>query len=138
MRAWFVSWITNPFRYTENPIQRIPNMIDRLIAQLSRPVPMRTLVLRKLLRKYKFGSFETRLRAGAVNRPNYAWCLFYAAQQARLLGYKAVTVIELGVAGGNGLVCLCELREEVMAALGVEIYLVGFDAGSGLPESSDP
>ena len=99
---------------------------------------MRTLFMRKLLRKWKIGSFETRVRASAVKRPNYGWCLYFAAQQAKLLGFKAVTVVELGVAGGNGLVCLCDMREEVKAALGIEIHLVGFDAGSGLPESTDP
>lgn len=112
--------------------------IDFLISQLARPVPMRTLLLRKLLKSWKLGSFETRLRAGAVPRPNYAWCMYYAAQQAKALGYAAVTIAELGVAGGNGLVCLCGLREEVKQALGIEIIIVGFDAGSGLPESTDP
>lgn len=72
-----------------------------------------------------------------MNRTNYAWCLYYAAQQAKALGYRAVTVLELGVAGGNGLVALCGLREEAEKALGIEIVLVGFDAGTGLPDSTD-
>jgi hypothetical protein len=114
------------------------NQIDYWISQLSRPVPIRALVMRKLLRKWKLGSFETRLRASAVNRPHYAWCLYYAALQAKGLGYRAITVVELGVAGGNGLICLCDLRDEVKKALGIDIVIVGFDAGSGLPESTDP
>jgi hypothetical protein len=114
------------------------SLLDRSIYQLSRPVPLRTLILRKFLRRWPVGSYETRLRAGAVQRPNYAWCLYYAALQAKGLGYRAVTAVELGVAGGNGLVCLCDHRKTIQKELGIEVVLVGFDAGSGLPSSDDP
>jgi hypothetical protein len=113
------------------------SFVDRSIYQLSRPVPLRTLVLRKLLKLWPVGSYETRLKIGAVNRPSYAWCLYYAAQQAKALGYSAITAVELGVAGGNGLVCMCEHRKTIKKELGIEVVLVGFDAGTGLPESSD-
>lgn len=111
--------------------------IDQYLYQLSRPVPIRTLALRKLLRTCPIGSYETRLRAGGVHRPNYGWCLYYAARQAKALGYSVITAVELGVAGGNGLVCLCRHREEIRKALGIEVVLVGFDAGSGMPATSD-
>lgn len=114
------------------------SLLDRCIYHLSRPVPLRALAVRKLLKEWPIGSYETRIRAGAVDRPNYAWCAFYAAQEAKALGYSAVTVAELGVAGGNGLVCLCEHREAIRRTLGIDVKVVGFDAGSGLPESSDP
>lgn len=114
------------------------SLVDRCIYHLSRPVPLRTLLVRKLLKEWQIGSYESRVRAGAVDRPNYAWCAYFAAQQAKLLGYSAVTIVELGVAGGNGLVCLCEHREAIRKELGIEVVVVGFDAGSGLPSSNDP
>ncbi len=65
-------------------------------------------------------------------------CLYYAALQARCLGYSAMTAVELGVAGGTGLLCMAEHAESIRKELGIEIMVVGFDAGSGLPASSEP
>jgi hypothetical protein len=110
---------------------------DRLIDIATRPVPLRTLLLRKLLIRWPIVSYETRLRVGAVQRPHYGWCTYYAAAEAKALGYKAMTVVEFGVAGGNGLMCLCRHRDEIEKQLGIEIVVVGFDSGMGLPASSD-
>jgi hypothetical protein len=112
--------------------------IDRLIDYASRPVPLRTIILRKFLRRWPIGSYEARLRAQAVERPDYAWCVYFAALEAKALGQKAMSVVEFGVAGGNGLVCLCEHKKAIERALGIDILVVGFDSGSGLPASSDP
>ena len=112
--------------------------IDRLISLVSRPVPLRTLLLRKILRSFPVGSYEARLRADAVDRPNYGWCVYFAARQAKALGYKAITVIEFGVAGGHGLACLCKHKKAIQKALGIEILVFGFDTGSGLPASKEP
>lgn len=65
-------------------------------------------------------------------------CLYHAALQAKRLGHRAITAVELGVAGGKGLLCMSEHAGAIQRELGVEIAVVGFDAGSGLPESSDP
>jgi hypothetical protein len=112
--------------------------MDRLINLASRPEPLRVLLLRKMLRRWPIGSYEARLRAGGVDRPNYGWCLYYAAMEAKALGHKAITVIEFGVAGGNGVMCLCDHKEAIEKELGIEILVVGFDSGSGLPASTDP
>lgn len=113
-------------------------MIDRIVDIATRPVPLRTLIARRLLRRWPVGSYRARLHAGAVNRPAYGWCLYHAAIEARALGHKAITVVELGVAGGNGLVCILEHRKEIERDLKVELVVVGFDAGTGLPASDDP
>jgi hypothetical protein len=99
---------------------------------------LRIRVLRKFLRKFPLGSFETRLAVGGFDRPWYAWCLFYAATQAKVLGYKAITALELGVAGGNGLRFLCRYRDEIERATSMKIFISGLDRGTGLPASSDP
>jgi hypothetical protein len=111
---------------------------DRALSLAMRPVPVRTLVLRELLRRWPIGSYRARLHVGAVRRPNYGWCVYHAAEEALSLGYKAITVIEFGVAGGNGLVNLCQHKKEIQKELGIEIAVVGFDTGIGLPASHDP
>ena len=65
-------------------------------------------------------------------------CLYYAAFQAKRLGYPAMTAVELGVAGGKGLLCMCEHANAIQKELGIEIIVIGFDTGSGLPKTSDP
>lgn len=111
---------------------------NRLVDVAARPVPLRTLIIRNLLRRWQIGSYRTRLNVGALDRPHYGMCLYHAAEEAKALGYKAMTAIELGVAAGNGLLCLCEHREQIQKSLGIEINLRGFDSGSGLPSTSDP
>ncbi|MFZ0273387.1 MAG: hypothetical protein WB524_26355 [Acidobacteriaceae bacterium] len=112
-------------------------LTDRFVDIATRPVPLRTLIARRLLQRFPIGSWEWRLRVGAVRRPHYAWCLHYAALQARGLGYRAMTVVELGVAGGSGLLCLCDHAAQVRKELGIDIRLVGFDSGGGLPTTTD-
>lgn len=114
------------------------SFVDRYIHHLSQPWSIRTRSIRKLLRHANIGSFEARLRAGAVLRPHYAMCLYYAALQAKRLGHRAMTAVELGVAGGSGLLCMSEHARTIQKELGVEIVVIGFDAGAGLPETSDP
>ena len=101
-------------------------------------MPLRARFFRKLLRYVRIGSFEARLRAGALRRPDYATCLYYAALQAKRLGYSAMTVVELGVAGGNGLLSMCEHAAAIRKEVGIEFVISGFDGGSGLPQSNDP
>jgi len=113
-------------------------LIDRLIDLSTRPVPLRALALRKILQKVPIGSYWARLRAAAVERPWYGWCLYHAAVEAKALGHRAMTAIEFGVAGGAGLLCLCRHRDQVERAIGIEILVHGFDTGTGLPNSEDP
>jgi len=119
-------------------VEIVLSTLDRYIRSWSQPLPLRTRWIRKLLRHLKIGSFEARLWAGALRRPHYAMCLYYAALQAKRLGYPAMTAVELGVAGGKGLLCMCEHASAIQKELGIEIVVTGFDAGSGLPESNDP
>ncbi|HUY18550.1 MAG TPA: hypothetical protein VMV15_04925 [Candidatus Binataceae bacterium] len=112
-------------------------IIDRFIDLAARPVPLRTLLIRRLLQRFPIGSYRARLNAGAVARPWYGLCVYLAALEARALGYRAITVVELGVAGGRGLLCLCEHAAEVERAVGIKIHVCGLDTGSGLPSTED-
>jgi len=74
---------------------------------------------------------------GLVDRPHYAFGLLRAAQEARNLGHGAITVIEFGVAGGNGLLAMERYAKDISRLLGLEIHVVGFDTGTGLPAPHD-
>jgi hypothetical protein len=114
------------------------SLLDRSITLAGSPIPFRTRILRKLLRRFPVGSFAARLRAGGFERPALAFCLYNAALEAKALGHTAFTALEFGVAGGSGLLILCKYRDQIEAELNIKIHLIGLDAGSGLPQSTDP
>lgn len=70
-------------------------------------------------------------------RSHFTWSVVQAAHLAKALGQSRVSVIELGVAGGNGLLALERAAElvEPRFAIGIDVY--GFDAKSGLPRPRD-
>lgn len=70
-------------------------------------------------------------------RPNYTWGVLHGAHLAKALGINRVSVVEFGVAGGNGLVSLERIAEKVEGILGVGIDVYGFDTGVGLPKPED-
>jgi hypothetical protein len=72
-----------------------------------------------------------------ARRPHYAYCTYQTARLAKALGLDAISVVELGVAGGNGLVLLEELAATISEVVGIRIETFGFDAGTGMPAPSD-
>jgi hypothetical protein len=70
-------------------------------------------------------------------RPNYVWGVLQGAHLAKSLGIERISVIEFGVAGGNGLVALDHIAQRVEDILGVGIDVYGFDTGAGLPKPTD-
>jgi hypothetical protein len=111
-------------------------MFQLLRLAYSNPYPVRA-AIRRLIRFLKLGSYQNRVRIGAVPRPQYAFCVFHAALLAKRLGYRRISAIEFGVAGGNGLLALEYHAREVSRCLGVDVEVYGFDTGSGLPRPSD-
>ena len=75
--------------------------------------------------------------AGHLVRPNYTWAVLHSAYLAKSLGIPRISVIEFGVAGGNGLVALEEVAARVEPMFGVKIDVIGFDTGEGLPRVLD-
>lgn len=67
----------------------------------------------------------------------YAYGVLVATHLAARLGLPAITVAELGVAGGNGLVELERLAAIIGEHHGVAVHTVGFDLGSGMPPPVD-
>jgi hypothetical protein len=75
--------------------------------------------------------------SGLPVRPNYTWCVLHAASVAANTGVPEISVIEFGVAGGNGLIALEAVAAEAERVLGVGIRVYGFDTGEGLPPAVD-
>jgi hypothetical protein len=69
--------------------------------------------------------------------PQYAYGIVQAVALASELGIKNLSVLELGVAGGNGLVALQRYSMTHSEAAGVDIHVVGFDLGKGMPPPVD-
>jgi hypothetical protein len=80
---------------------------------------------------------QTRLDLDLLPRPYYAYGTHQAAVQARRLGLRSMSVIELGVAGGTGLVVLEQTADLIGRAVGIDIQVFGFDSGGGLPPPAD-
>jgi len=74
---------------------------------------------------------------GSTLRPNYAWGVLQGAHLAKAIGITRVSVIECGVAGGNGLISLENISEKVQEIFDVGIDVYGFDTGTGLPKPVD-
>jgi hypothetical protein len=70
-------------------------------------------------------------------RAHYVWGVMQAARLAAVLGIGAISVLELGVAGGNGLVALEAIAERIKEEYDLEIEVYGFDMGKGLPKPID-
>ncbi len=109
------------------------NIIQLLSRIAFYPLPLRVHFFKTLLKINKWLPYSTRLEFDALVRPNYGFCIYNAAQLAKSLGLKRISIIEFGVAGGNGLVNLEQHAEEISKALDIEFEIYGFDMGSGLP-----
>lgn len=103
-----------------------------LLSQLTR-IPG----VRGLWQRYPSGSIPDRVRFGIWPRPHYAYGVNFAADLAKKLGLREVSVIEFGVAGGNGLLALEECAARIGDYHGVKVHTWGFDAGVGLPMAMD-
>ena len=67
-------------------------------------------------------------------RPHYETILYETSKTAIKLGEKEIFVIELGVAGGDGIRSLHNYKKNIEKVLDIKIFIAGFDSGSGLPE----
>lgn len=81
--------------------------------------------------------FERRIELALLAKPAYAYCVLRGAQLAQRLGIAEVSVLELGVAGGNGLLAMEAHAAEVERLTGVSVRVFGLDTGEGLYEPAD-
>ncbi len=118
-------------------IQRKPNLIERdglmpgLVTKLNRKIW--TCLVGEKAWIDRHGDFRTRERYGLIARPNYLYGMLRAADVAKYFGTRCVTVIEFGVASGAGLLNMIDLAFAIEKETGLELRIVGFDTGRGLP-----
>lgn len=82
-------------------------------------------------------TFPWARRQPVDTRSHYLWGTLLAARLGRGLGLPRVSVIELGVAGGNGLLALERAAALAGDLIGIGIDVYGFDAGTGMPAPVD-
>jgi len=70
-------------------------------------------------------------------RDHYHYGMQSAADLARVLGMPRISVIEFGVAGGNGLVAMEESARRITENTGIDFEIYGFDTGEGMPPPID-
>jgi hypothetical protein len=56
-------------------------------------------------------------------RPNYTYCVYYAALLAKRLNHKSVSIIEFGVATGRGVLFLESIAERIAKELKINIEI---------------
>ncbi|NEU14270.1 hypothetical protein G3T14_19370 [Methylobacterium sp. BTF04] len=99
------------------------------------PVRIGRALRRRALRLTPF--LDLKIRYDALDRPQFAYGIYHAALQAKALGYEAMSALEFGVAGGNGLIAMERVAAEIGARLGLRIEVYGFDTGAGMPPAVD-
>ncbi len=109
------------------------SLIGRLLMQPT-PSPRRAIGL--LAARLNWLSRAERLELDLDARPEYGWPMLRQAYVAKRLGLTGYTAIELGVAGGNGLLAMEAHARHIADATGVQIDVLGFDTGAGLPAPS--
>ena len=85
--------------------------------------------IKHLIEKYNIGTFKFRMNLGALRRNHYAYICYNAALLGKKLGYKKISVIEFGCAGGSGLVDLEYIASEIEKILNISFEIYGFDYG---------
>ena len=71
-------------------------------------------------------------------RPHYHSVIFECTQTALKLNLKKISIIEFGVAGGNGLLTIEKYCKKISKKYGIQFEIYGFDFGdsAGLKEIS--
>ena len=112
-------------------------MIIPRTAKIARAVLEPETLMRAFLKKFSLGSFEFRMVFDAFDRPWYAHGMYEAARLGLKLGLPAISIIEFGVAHGDGLAAMEDLAREIRKKFSLQIEIFGFDRGEGLPTRGD-
>jgi hypothetical protein len=105
--------------------------MSQLLQVLCYPRPLRTALIRNILRRFPLVPYRDRLFVNAIERAHYGHCIYEAAQLASRLNYPKLSVIEFGCGGGNGLLDAEMHIAEIAKIFPLNIELYGFDTGTG-------
>ena len=84
-----------------------------------------------------FGNIRLKIKYDLVPRESYAYGILAAADLAKSHNINKISIIEFGVASGNGLLNMCYIANKVTKLTGVEFEIFGFDSGKGMPAPLD-
>ena len=84
-----------------------------------------------------FGSYRQKIAFDLVVRQQHAYGLLKAADKAKSMGVKTVSVLEFGVATGAGLMNMERIARRITKESGISFKLYGFDSGQGMPPARD-
>jgi len=70
-------------------------------------------------------------------RSDYGYIIAAGAELAKKLDIGRISVLELGVAGGRGLLAMEKIASEVQKEFNIIIDIYGFDSGAGMPQHKD-
>jgi hypothetical protein len=114
---------------------RMTGFLERLLLY---PYPLRVALFKRMKRlSQRHIPYSELIEDDDVPRPYYAYCIYKATLLAKSLGYRKISIIEFGVAGGNGLVNIEQHIGELTKEFEIEYEVYGFDSGQGLPDSGD-
>ena len=88
--------------------------------------------LKKIFKNSKLLKIESLIKLNSTDRPHYTYCVYNAARLAKKLNLNRISIIEFGVAEGNGLASLEKIVSRIEKELEIQIDIFGFDTGSGL------
>lgn len=84
-----------------------------------------------------FGSFRMKVAFDLIVRQQYVSSILLTADRAKEFGKSGVTIVELGVADGAGLLNMCKIAQRASEATGIDFRVAGFDTGTGMPPADD-
>ncbi len=116
---------------------RIVYMTTSRAARVLRSILCPEFAVRQIIRRLRIGSLDFRIAMQALDRPEYAFGVRQAIYLASRLKLDRVSVIEFGVARGEGLLAMEAYATTLGAAAGIDVEVYGFDLGSGLPSPND-
>ena len=82
---------------------------------------------------FLFGNFKLKVDFDLVLRHPYAYSILEAANRAKNLGKKKISIFEFGVANGAGLINMQNISKRVTKFTSIHIDIYGFDSGQGMP-----
>ena len=119
--------------YFLNLIKRKDILERIMIERLTEPLHLNLIAAGVAL----FGSTRLKISFDLLLRQQHAYGLLFAADEAKKRNLTSVTVVELGVGSGTGLLNICELAEKITQSTGIEFKIFGLDTGVGMPPPQD-
>ncbi|MDP6785643.1 MAG: hypothetical protein QF830_03895 [Rhodospirillales bacterium] len=115
-------------------------MVRLLKDILAYPYPLRVALfrgLRRLRNKYSRSHYYYRTVFNEVERPEYGYCIYKAAMLAKSLNHSRISIVELGVAKGQGLRSIEKHIDNIKREFDLDFDVFGFGLEEGLPKPED-